>query len=493
MAERLLSIDIREDVVTGVLLSSRRTGVAVLGCCLSVVGEGGFRASLEEVLRHIDCREAACRISFEAEQFFYRNLSLPFADKRKVEKILPIELEESIPLSMESLIVDSLVMAGREKESAVIAAFAEKTFLAERLEVLQELGLDPEIVAVSGAQCALQLARRHPERDFILLDCGCRRVTLFAVIAGKMRLVRPLIFDDGGLADFHMDKNSQFVSAKRPEKREDTFKSLAREIRRTLYALDDVDPQIPFVLTGPLVGVPESVDGLADALGNRVDVCDLLSAPFKVEVQCGLWRSDLMSSALALGLRRGRRQEGFNFRKETFARKISYERYKKMVPRLVAPLVILLIAMIGFTWKDYSVRQQELAAVTKEGEDIFHATIPGRTRIHNPVQQLQAEIRVLKKGMLGEAATKGNLHALDVMAEISTRIPSSISVHVVRMVADANSVLLRGLTDNFNSVDTMKKALEKSPYFEAVVINSANLATRDSGIRFELKLQMGGG
>ncbi len=487
MAQKKLCIDIREDVVSALVLSASTSGVKVDECALAGVGDAGVGAAIAEVIQHVDIKKAVCRLSFEAECFFYRNLLLPFSDKKKVEKVLPIELDENIARNMGEVMVDSLVTGKKGGDSAVIAALIDKELIAERLEVLSEMGLDPEIIAVSGVQLALQLARHNPEKDFVLLDCGCRRATMFAMLGGRMRLVRSVIFDDGSHGDFAMDANTHFVSARKPELISRTFKSLAREIRRILYALDDVDPRISFYMTGPLAGVPGSVKEISDALGNPVEPCDLLIA--ENQIDCGSWRPEIMQSALALGLRGRKKHAGFNFRKGEFAQKISYRRYRKIALRLSIPVAACVIALIAYSWNDFSDKKQEVAALKKKGDAMFLETVPGVTRIVNPVQQLKVEIRELKKGMLGGVSTQSDLRVLDILAEISAQVPASLNVHLLRLVADANGVNLRGLTDTFNSVDSLKKLLEKSSYFERVTINSANLATRDTGIRFELKLQ----
>ena len=196
---------------------------------------------------------------------------------------------------------------------------------------------------------------------------------------------------------------------------------------------------------------------------------------------------------LTLGLRSRKSQSGFNFRKNEFTKRPSFSKYRHLVPRVGIPLLIGFVLFIGYLWNDYSKRQTELAELEKQSREIFAATLPEVKRIEAPVQQLTVEIRELKKGMLGEAGLEADIKVLDMLAELSARIPKSLQVHVVRMVVDRQAILLRGLTDNFNSVDSLKKMLDKSGYFSNVTINSANLATKVSGVRFELKLDLNKG
>lgn len=494
MAQKIVSLDIREDLVCGVMLSPAGASATVIGCAVSVLGENSsLSESVAEVLHHVGYSDEPCRVALAAENFFYRNLSFPFHDKRKVDKILAIELEESVIVDMDEVLVDALVTGKKGGRSTVVAAMIDRELFGGLLAELAQLNLDPEIVTITNVQTALQLARQQEHAQFVLLDVGCKRATIYVMTNGRMRLIRTFVFEDSSLADFSVDKNSQQIFTRRPEKVEETFANLCRQVRHTLFTLDDVDHQMVVFLTGALADVPGARGYVANNLGCEVRGCDLVHPPVQIGPQCGVWRGDLMSSALALGIRSGRKQIGFNFRKKEFSKRVSLQRYRKLIPRIGVPLAAMVIGATIYLWNDFNQRHSELQSLRKQGETIFLETLPQVTRIVEPVQQLQVEIREIKKGTLGDAALESDLKILDLLAEVSVRIPESINVHVLRMVADSNGVLLRGLTDNFNSVDGLKKVLEKSAYFSSVTINSANLASQSSGIRFELKLELNRG
>lgn len=493
MAQSILSLDIREDVVCGVMLSPGAKGTSVVNCGIAVPDGRSVKEAIGEVLDQVSYEGESCRVSFGAELFFYRNVTFPFSDKRKIEKILPIELEENVIVDIDDLLVDSLITGKKGGASTVVAAMIDREVLGERLAELQELELDPEIVTISSVQTALQLTRNRVQDRFILLDIGCTRVTMFVMAESKMELIRIMHFDDGSLAHFSVDQNSQQVAPKRPELVEQTLKAMCREINHTVYALDSIEPGVPLYLTGALSTYPQTSKLVAGELHCEVMSCDLVGDRVSIGSGGGLWRSDLMTSALALGLRVGKKQAGFNFRKEEFSKKASFEKYKKLVPRLGVPAALILVFSLVYLWNDFNLKEKELNRLKLEGRQVFQATLPDVKRIVNPVQQLNVEIREMKKGMLGEASRLTEYKILDLLAEISVRIPESINVHVIRMVADRDGILLRGLTDNFNSVDNLKKILEKSDYFKSVTINSANLSTKGSGIRFELKVALNRG
>ena len=58
------------------------------------------------------------------------------------------------------------------------------------------------------------------------------------------------------------------------------------------------------------------------------------------------------------------------------------------------------------------------------------------------------------------------------------------------MVADMDTLRLKAITGDFNTVDNVQKELEKSPYFADVTISSANQSIKGDEVNFELKLEL---
>jgi type II secretory pathway component PulL len=493
MARNLLSIDIGQDVVCAVLVSHNKKTVSVVRCGISVAEDTSFAGALAEVLQQVGYDNEPCRVAFGAEHFLFRTLSFPFYDSRKIHKVLAIELEENVPVDMRDVLVDSLISGKRGTDSTVVAAMMRRENMREQLAVLASLNIDPQIVTISGVQTALHLSQNHAQHDLILLNAGCKRMTMFVMHDGRLRLIRTWVFDDGDGANFVMDKNSQHASARKPENVSATLQKACREIRHTLLTLDTTSVAIPFFLTGSLADVQEVAQHFSDNLHVEVQPCGVAGIPVSIGKEAGLWRSDLMTGALALSTGTGVKRRGFNFRKEEFAGKHPLVYYRHLLPRIVVPAVLCLLVGTVYLWNDFRLRQMELRSLDKQVEEIFLETLPGTTRVVDPVQQLKVEIREHKKDMLGGASPESEIKILDILAEISVQIPTSLNIHIRRMVVDDNGILLRGLTDTFKAVDNVKNFLEKSEYFTKATINSANLARRDTGIRFELRLELNRG
>jgi hypothetical protein len=102
---------------------------------------------------------------------------------------------------------------------------------------------------------------------------------------------------------------------------------------------------------------------------------------------------------------------------------------------------------------------------------------------------MRVKIDEIKKSALSLPGISGDRKVLDLLRDISLRVPGSLDVKVSRMVVDPEGVQVKGETDTFNTVDIIKKGLEPSEYFSAVTISSANLDRSGKRVQFEIKLQ----
>jgi general secretion pathway protein L len=73
---------------------------------------------------------------------FFRELTLPLTDRRKLREILPIELKGETALDADELLFDALPM----REGKVLAAWVRTTVVTDGIDQLSAMQLEPEIV-----------------------------------------------------------------------------------------------------------------------------------------------------------------------------------------------------------------------------------------------------------------------------------------------------------------------------------------------------------
>lgn len=76
---------------------------------------------------------------------FMRELELPITDRAKVRELLPLELKGETALDADGLVFDALPLSGGK----FLAVWGRVKDLAEKIELLKEAGLEPELVTSS--------------------------------------------------------------------------------------------------------------------------------------------------------------------------------------------------------------------------------------------------------------------------------------------------------------------------------------------------------
>jgi Tfp pilus assembly protein PilN len=202
-----------------------------------------------------------------------------------------------------------------------------------------------------------------------------------------------------------------------------------------------------------------------------------------------VWNPAIMDNALALAVRETKQNLGFNFRRDGFEVKKQYFGHKQEIRKVAAFLIVILSLLAVDVGVDYYFLKKRYKILDQQITQIFKQTLPDVKRIVDPVHQLKVSIDEMTKSALSLPGIKANRKVLDLLRDISQRIPESADVHITRIVVDQDGVLLKGETDTFNTVDTIKRGLEPSGYFKAVTISSANLDQSGNRVRFEMKLE----
>ncbi len=472
MADTLLCLDIHKDTVAAVLIDRGDRKNQVIGCSVVEIGDQSFGAVIDRIREETGFIAGACVATIGAELLSFRNITLPFTDRKKIEQVLPFELEDRLPTEMKSMIVDFAVVREEPQGADLLAALVSRQYLGEKLADLGVRGINPDIVGISGMATGMRIAEEGGPERFIVLDVGDSWATIFVFINRKIALIRSL-----PLARGHEGLEKRFLLG----------------IRQTLLAsrlVDLDDPDFPLYHIGVQWLDP---DVLSRGLGGiEVHKYDLYTRRF-VQLPDDVrsrYQPEAMDRALASAGESILKGRGFNFRKEEFKKRRTPEEYRRLLMKTAVPVTVMLAAIIGYLTYDYRNLLAQQEELRRQVTEVFRETVPEVTTIVNPLQQLQAINNQIRETYKPGGKDRSGFTVIDLLAELSSRIPESYTVKVVRMVADAETVRLKAITGDFNTVDNIQKELEKSPYFKAVVISSANQSTKGDEINFELKLEL---
>lgn len=402
-------------------------------------------AELADILRENASSWAGARIvsSIPGHLFSQRTLTLPFADRKRIEKALPFEVEDIVPFDLGDVVLDHLVLgsaaAGKGSETQVLCMMLPKAVLRRHLDLLAGAGIDPQAVVPSYAGL-FSIANMMPKDTGSLLLCGsdvCFRHN------GAMKALRSFSSSQstGGLR--------HVLQALRTEHGE--------PVEKAALLIDDEAARLALVEAGVAVD------------------------PVRPEIN-GKKAQDPVSLGITL-------LDELNFRRGEFAYHIADEgtrRRKRML--IIAGAVAAVLFMVNIAVK-FSIVRSGYGKLDAEIKELYRQTFPDGRPAADPLRQMQDKMNEAKKrfGVLGSGTS-----ALDVMKTVTDGIPKEVRVNFTEFVLEGDRLKLQGEVSSFESVDKIKAELQKSPLFADVAVQDTRMGVDNKvKFRFEVKLKQG--
>ena len=481
MGRKILALDLKEDAVSAILISSSLRGNSIEAHLQVPVNEqaSSFRDALQLIAQQIRIDGATCVVSIPAVDVAFRNMTIPFSSPKKIKQILPFELETSLPFPVEDLVIDFLPVKRSESGigTDILVGCVNKDRLSECLSTLSEFNLHPDMLTVSGLPVAHCLCRQDnfPE-DGLIMDMGSDTITLFVIVSQQIQLVRVLPSRQPG---------------------PDGLLLLSQRIRYTLFAVEDMlqrNLEIKaLIFTGTGSEDDELVNELSRSLGVSARFANLAEdLDFRFKKESGsLLNPSTMDNPLALGQMELEGSSVLNFQKRSFLEKRFWSEHGKRIIQSGALAVLVLLAAFLHILFDTYALQQQVAKSDRKIKAVLQNTFPDVKRVVDPLHQMRVKINSAKAATLSSGENHYRHRTIDVLNHISKQIPQNINIEITRLVIGPETTLISGNTDTFNTVDDIKNRLEAATIFKTVTISSANMDRSENSVRFKIKIDLG--
>ncbi len=402
-------------------------------------------AELVGILKEKAAEWAGARIvsSIPGHHFSQRIAHFPFIDRKRIEKALPFEIEDSVPFPLDDVEIDHLVLdkaekgGEKKKETSVLGILLPKSVLRQHLDLLASAGIDPQVIVPSYI--------------------GLYFVSKMVPVEGNAVLING--------SDLCI-KSGNTVTACRS-----------------------------FSNTGPTAGINHMLKALETGSNERVERAYLLSmndglsaslADLGIAVEHvtpefgGKKAADPVSLGLALS-------DGINFRKNEF----SYRRADAGIQKRKRTLIIAGVLAAFFAASNLGVRlylvESSYGKLDREIKEMYRQVFPDAKTVADPVRQLRTRLDEAKKkfGVLGAGTS-----ALDVMKAVTEGIPKEVRVSFQEFNLEGDRLKLQGEAASFESVDKMKTELQKAAPFSEVTVQDTRMGVDNKvKFRFEIKLK----
>lgn len=509
MARHILGLDIGKSCLKAVLIETGlRGGPRIVAWeKVEIKDPNGIREALrriQEVLVPVPA-VPACRTSLPARGFSFRNLKLPFKDRKKLSQTLPFELEPLIPQPVESVLID-FTTVGQADGSDLFTAVISRSEVEERIAMLAEFGFDAEAIDIDAVPVAARLMTSEaPESLNLLLDVGAADTTGVFFKAGKILQVRSFPFGGDHITTALSGAlGISFSDAEARKKKGDTAeaeKDIAEACRKFFASLKNTIHSLR--MSGLADGDPTMV-WLTGGGGLYRNLADELSRMFGVPVErvnvtrlAGIkpvggndtgWDSMIMNGALALALRPLAEEAGFNFRQGRLRRKgpaFTLDLGIDLKKAGAAAALILLLAG-GDLALSYFADKARLDRLKTETTALLQQNFPEVTRVVDPAQQFRTKIAEAKRLTAATRGAASGGSILGVMKDLSESVPAASDFIVTSLVFDGDKVDIRGEATGYEAAENIKKELEKTGRYAGIAVSSSTVK-QGGRVEFEMK------
>jgi len=396
--------------------------------------------------------------------------TVPFVDSRRVEQVLPAEVEGAIPFDLEEVVWDHAVLSQGDGKTEVLVAVVKKTALQAILASFAEAGIDPRVVTFApfalGALAERKLLADGGEGTTALVEAGPDRAALCLLFGDKLLLARTLATSGAAL----------WQTARRDTKaREKILGPLMRDIKLSLRARAPGELQ-RVVLAGDLATFPEIAHRFEMEL-NAPAAPVTLAAP-----QDGTNGAEApeMSLALALALRAQQPRGRLDFRKGEFAFTRNLSQVRGTLLQLATAALVLLLLAIGLG-------TARVASLSRQASDYDEALCAATKKTLGTCMTDSRQAIGALSGGRSRAAGIPRVSAADILAEVVARLPDASMPVIEDIDLNTSTVRMRGTVESFGKVDEIVAALRKDRCFGDVKQPSTTKARDGNKVTFSLE------
>jgi len=478
-----------------------------------------FSSIIKQIISKYRTRGDLFVVGISSRKAIFRNLSLPFKNINKINKVMKYEVEPYLPYPLEEVIFTSQVNDDKEGENSdlFIGAVQKETINFYR-QCLNAAGIDPQYImldCIALYNLYLHSTSADSKEIIALIDINEER-TLLVVVQGEYLLFSRSILNPLKL-DFHHDdpaavQGRDFAESQDKTKgSDDSFLDddwdrllgslkkpidlLLGKIDFTLYAFSSqqVNASIfKIYLTGQITEHEKISEYFTKKLEIETSLFDPMQALGKVDgenvsfkQQASVWSVPL---GLAMEVKKNKKNR-FNLRQEEFVYQKKYSQFKGMAFALLG-LFGVAISLLGVNiYYQTTIKQKKLDRINTRIQQVYSKVFPGADDNHDELLQTRKALKVEKeKYRAYKVFSQKALTHLQILKDLSSQIPKEIEVEFVNVSIDRNQIKIKGIADSFESVDRLKNSLQKIKKYAQTVVESAKVKGAESKVDFRLSI-----
>jgi general secretion pathway protein L len=442
-------------------------------------------------------------------------LEFPFRDRKKLAMAVPFAVEGQIPFDIEQVVVDWEIVGGDKNQALVAATIAQRSHVSQLLAELREASCEPRILEVEGLALANLASLFELPGTRLLVDLGHRKTTLCLLIDERPVAARSLPVAGHALTQaIARDRGFTPQDAEQSKCEDGIFQTgfestspgaievldqISREIGRSLESLQTLlgGPPESQIAGLTLFGGSAKLHRLDEYLSEQTGIqATRLALPNDAEGAALVAGGDplLFAPATALALRASARtRTHMNFRQQEFAYRTNLRRYLGRDLRGTAALTAC-VGLLALTSSAASISLDSRRANQLEAQamQIYADVFPEAAPPDNPVTAMSAASREARERAEFLGVYGGNRSALDLLSELSKRVPDDLKVKFEEVTIDRRLIHIRVYGKSYETADRLVTELAReAPFERAKVDGEVSKKPRGEGVTFIVNIALG--
>jgi general secretion pathway protein L len=510
LARRILGLDVGSHAAKAVELRQTLRGLEVVQLRHLPFDDPtpGVGSELRALVQLHDLPGDYVVVSLAGDRISTRRLEFPFRDRRKIAPAVPFEVEGQVPFSLDDYIVDWEIVGEQKSQTQVIATLAPQNEVALLLETLGEAGLSPRIVEAEGLVLSNLASVFDLPGTRLLVDIGHRKTTLCLCVDGRVVATRTVpvaghaltraVARDRDLGELEAERvkiEEGVIGVPKNAASIEVLDRLAREILRTVGSLESLLPRgLAGLQAVHLLGGSGRLHRLEEFLRERTGLpAQRLPLPSGELGAALLAGGDplLFGPAVALALRgSSRAATRMNLRQGELGPRIDYRQVGREVRFTLALAGAALVLAAASVGTRMTLDARRAAAAEREARALVAEALPGGARSGDPLAAMQEALRTAERRADTLGVYRGNLSALDILTEISRRVPSNLDVVFEELSIERQVIQIKGHSPSFGSVDQLRTQLAQFGPFSEITVGDITADARRGGQNFNVRISL---
>jgi general secretion pathway protein L len=392
------------------------------------------------LLEHAD----AVAVAINGDQCFIHRLAIPASAQKRLEEVLPFEIEAQVPVDIDELVYDHRVLRRSDPKAplVVMTAAARTEAVRARIDLIREaIARQPDRVGCGPLSLANLAAVVSPLRGpgpFALIDLGADRTEVTVLQNGEAVFVRTLSQGVAGLP----------ASAA----------ALASELRQTfLSAAVAIGSDLQ---TAYLLGGGAGAQGAAEYLAyeSGLPVLPLPALELEGVSEDRAESVARFAKAIALSLSAAGRGRDVDLRRGPLAYQRGFGFLKEKLPVLSGLGAAIAISFVFSNWAQMRALEREHEVLAGQLESV------SKEVLGEAVSDSEAATEALTRAQAAEEADPmPQADAFDVIVGLSKIIPMSMTHDIEEFDMQRAHVKLSGIVGSTADAQTITTDIGKHP------------------------------